>query len=145
MKTSQIGIDLIKFFEGEKLTAYKCPAGIWTIGVGSTFYEDGSKVKQGDKITKERSTELLLNTLKPFEETVNYKIKVPIKQQQFDALVSHTFNTGGSETLFKLINGGSTDKSIKDWFEKKYISANGKVLKGLQSRRKAEAKLYFTE
>lgn len=145
MKTSQIGIDLIKFFEGEKLKAYKCPAGVWTIGVGSTFYEDGSKVKQGDIVTKERSTELLLNTLKPFEEIVDRKITIDINQQQFDALVSHTFNTGGSDTLFKLVNQKATDKSIRLWFETKYITGGGVFLKGLVARRKAEAKLYFKE
>ena len=70
MKITQIGIDLIRFFEGEKLTAYKCPANVFTIGIGSTFYEDGTKVKSGDVITKERSAELLLNTLIPFEAIV---------------------------------------------------------------------------
>lgn len=73
MRTSQIGKDLIKFFEGEKLTAYVCPAGVPTIGVGSTFYEDGAKVKIGDKITKERSAQLFTNTLKPFEQRIQLK------------------------------------------------------------------------
>ena len=144
MKTSQAGIDLIKFFEGEKLNAYMCPAGVPTIGVGSTFYEDGKKVKIGDKITKERSIQLLINTLKPFEKQVDTKIKIDINQQQFDALVSHTFNTGGSETLFKLVNAKSSKEAIKHWFESRYITGGGKVLDGLIARRKAEAKLYFS-
>ena len=144
MKITQIGIDLIRFFEGEKLTAYKCPANVWTIGVGSTFYEDGSKVKSGDVITKQRSSELLLNTLIPFEKIVNTKVTIEIEPQQFDALVSHTFNTGGSNTLFQLVNQKAPDAEIKAWFETRYIMGGGVVLAGLVKRRKAEAKLYFS-
>lgn len=142
MKTSQIGLDLIKHFESEKLKAYKCPAGLWTIGIGSTFYEDGSKIKPGDKISKDRAKELFLNTLIPFENIVKTKIKVPLKQNQFDALVSHTFNTGGSDTLFRLINEKASLKDIEFWWLNKYITAKGKVLKGLVARRKAELKIY---
>lgn len=143
MKTSQIGIDLIKFFEGEKLKAYLCPAGIWTIGIGSTFYESGLKVKQGDYISKERSSELLLNTLIPFENIVNSSLKIKVSQNQFDALVSHDFNCGKSGTLYKLVNSKST--LLRDWWETHYITGNGIKLKGLQNRRKAETKLYFYE
>ena len=141
MKTSQIGIDLIKFFEGEKLTAYKCPAGIFTIGIGSTFYEDGSKIKQGDTITKERSAELLLKTLIPFEKIVNSSLKIVLKQNQFDALISHCFNCGKSNTLFKMVNENSP--LLKIWWETHYVMGAGKILKGLQNRRKAETKIYF--
>ena len=144
MKITQIGIDLIRFFEGEKLTAYKCPANVFTIGYGSTFYEDGTKVKAGDVITKERSAELLLNTGIPFEAIVNTKVTVEIKPQQFDALVSHTFNTGGSNTLFRLVNQKAPDDEIRAWFETRYIMGGGVVLAGLVKRRKAEAKLYFS-
>lgn len=141
MKTSQIGIDLIKFFEGEKLEAYKCPAGLWTIGVGSTFYEDRRSVMRGDKITKERSNELLKNTLIPFEKIVNSSAKIPLKQNEFDALVSHAFNCGKSENLYKLVN--SKDPNLKEWWESHYITGGGKVLNGLINRRKAETKIYF--
>lgn len=136
-------IYIIKKYEGCQLKAYKCPAGLWTIGYGNTFYEDGSKVKEGDIITQERAEKLLLNLLPKFADIVNKKIKVEINQNQFDALVSHTWNTGGSDTLFKLINNKAPEADIRNWFETKYITANGKVLKGLVTRRKTESNLYY--
>lgn len=146
MKTSDIGVSLIKHFEGFISKPYLCPAGVATIGYGSTKYVDGKKVKLNDKAINENEATLLLkNTLIVYENIVNKKVKVQLKQSQFDALVSHTYNTGGSNTLFNLINNEANDESIKKWFETKYISANGKVLKGLVERRKAEAKLYFHE
>jgi len=146
MKTSQIGVDLIKHFEGFISKPYLCPAGVATIGYGSTKYVDGKKVKLNDKAINENEATLLLkNTLTIYENIVNKKVKVQLKQSQFDALVSHTYNTGGSNTLFNLINNEANAESIKKWFETKYISANGKVLKGLVERRKAESKLYFHE
>ena len=144
MTTGQKGIALIKKWESCRLTAYQCSAGKWTIGFGNTFYENGSKVKEGDKITQARAEELFKNLLPKFESIVNKKIKLSLHQNQFDALVSHTWNTGGSNTLFDLVNRKAKDSYIKDWFETKYITANGKVLKGLISRRKEEANLYFT-
>jgi lysozyme len=144
MTTGQEGIALIKKWESCRLTAYQCSAGKWTIGFGNTFYENGSKVKEGDKITQARAEELFKNLLPKFESIVNKKIKLSLHQNQFDALVSHTWNTGGSNTLFDLVNRKAKDSYIKDWFETKYITANGKVLKGLISRRKEEANLYFT-
>ena len=146
MKTSDIGVSLIKHFEGFISKPYLCPAGIATIGYGSTKYVDGKKVKLNDKAINENEATLLLkNTLIVYENIVNKKVKVQLKQSQFDALVSHTYNTGGSNTLFNLINNEANDESIKKWLETKYISANGKVLKGLVERRKAESKLYFHE
>ena len=144
MTTGSAGIKLIKKWESCKLESYKCAAGLWTIGFGNTFYEDGSKVKQGDKITQQRADELFKNLLPKFESIVNKKIKVTLNQNQFDALVSHTWNTGGSETLFNLVNTNSTSSAIRMWFETKYITANGKELKGLVNRRKEEANLYFS-
>ena len=144
MKTSKVGIDLIKKWEGCELTSYKCSAGVWTIGFGNTFYEDGTKVKQGDKITKARAESLLLDLLPKFEKIVNKKVSVPLRQNQFDALVSYTWNTGGSDTLFNMINSKASDKDIRNWFETKYITANGKKIAGLVNRRKDEANLYFS-
>jgi lysozyme len=138
------GIDLIKKWESCKLIAYLCPAGKWTIGWGNCFYEDGSKVKEGDKITQDRADTLFLNLVTKFGIIVTKNVKVPINQNQFDALVSHTWNTGGSDTLFELINRKSKDAYIRDWFETKYITANRKMSKGLVNRRKEEANLYFT-
>ena len=144
METSKIGIDLIKFFEGFKSKPYLCPAKIPTIGYGSTFYKNGKKVTLKDKpINEEEAEQLLAKDLEIFENIVRRKVKVPLKQNQFDALVSHTYNTGGSDTLFKLINQNAPDSQIKKWFTTKYITGGGKRLQGLVNRRNAEANLYF--
>ena len=158
MKTSQIGIDLIKHFEGLHdgdlktigLQPKKCPAGIWTQGYGSAMRDKNGNFLKGNVMPKvtltEKEAEVLLdNTLEVFENIVMRKIKVLIKQNQFDALVSHTYNTGGSDTLFKLVNQKAPYEQIKKWFETKYITSNGVVLKGLVERRKAESKLFFHE
>jgi lysozyme len=145
MKTGKKGIELIKKWEGCKLNSYKCSAGHDTIGYGNTFYEDNTKVKPGDKITQQRAEELLSNLLPKFEAIVNKKVTATLTQNQFDALVSYTWNTGGSTTLFNLINEKSSDANIREWFETKYTTAGGKQLTGLVNRRKDEANLYFTQ
>lgn len=144
MKTGTKGIALIKKWEGCKLDAYVCAAGKNTIGFGNTFYEDGSKVKPGDKITQQRAEQLLLNLLPKYEDVVNKKVTVPLTQNKFDALVSHTWNSGGSSTLFNLVNTNAPKEEIRKWFETKYITGGGKVLQGLVNRRKEEADLFFT-
>lgn len=144
MKIGSKGIALIKKWESCRLTAYLCPANKWTIGWGNTFYEDGSKVKEGDKITQQRADTLFTNLVTKFEVIVTKNVKVPINQNQFDALISHTWNTGGSDTLFELVNRKAGDAYIRDWFETKYITANKKLFNGLVNRRKEEANLYFT-
>jgi lysozyme len=145
MTTSQRGIALIKQFEGLKLNAYLCSANVPTIGYGNTYYPNGIKVKLGDKISQEQAEELLKDILKKFEAIVNRKLKVKVSQNQFDALVSHTYNTGGSDTLFRLINNGADDTEVRTWIESRYITANGVKLKGLIRRRKAESDLYFSK
>jgi lysozyme len=144
MKTGNKGIALIKKWEGCKLDAYVCEAGKNTIGFGNTFYENNKAVKLGDKITKERAEELLMNLLPKYEDVVNKKVSVPLTQNQFDALISHTWNSGGSNTLFTLVNNKAPKEEIRTWFETKYIKGGGKVLQGLVKRRKEEADLFFT-
>lgn len=145
MRISKKGIDLIKQFEGLKLNAYLCSANVPTILYGNTYYPNGTKVKLGDKISQEQAEELLNDILKKFEAIVNRKLKVKVNQNQFDALVSHTYNTGGSDTLFRLINNGANEQDIRSWIETRYITANGVKLKGLIRRRKAESDLYFSK
>ena len=143
MRTSQSGINFIKAFEGLSLKPYLCSAGKPTIGYGSTFYPDGTAVTLNDNpITTAEAEKLLADTLKPFERKVNNRITVPITQNQFDALVLHTFNTGGSETLFRLINQRADISLIEDWWTTRYITANKKPLAGLIRRRRAEFELY---
>lgn len=144
MKTSQIGIDLIKFFEGFKSKPYLCPAGIPTIGYGSTRNKNGIRVKLTDKpISEKEATELLQSTLIDYENIVMRKATRVLKQNEFDALVSFVYNCGVSQTLFKMIN--SQNPLLKDWWTSHYITGGGKKLKGLIERRKAEEKLYFYE
>lgn len=142
MKISEEGKDLIKLFEGVRLKAYKCSAGVPTIGFGNTYYPNGDKVKMGDTITLEEARDLFDDLIVRYERIVESKLKVDVKQNQFDALVSHTYNTGGSTTLFKLVNMEADKDKIKDWFLTKYITANGKVLQGLKNRRLKEWELF---
>ena len=156
MKTSEIGIDLIKFFEGIHdgdlkqigLQPKKCPAGIWTEGYGHAMRDSNGNFLKGKEmpnhtISESEAVVLLQKDLNVFELIVSRKLKIAVLQNQFDALVSHTYNTGGSDTLFKLINQKAPNEQIKKWFETKYITGGGVRLKGLVERRKSESKLYF--
>ena len=142
MRISEEGKDLIKSFEGCRLNAYKCSAGVPTIGYGNTYYPNGDKVQMDDVITLQQAIELFDDLIVRYERIVNSKLKVDVKQNEFDALVSHTYNTGGSTTLFKLVNMKADKDKIKNWFTTKYITANGKRLKGLVIRRQKEWLLY---
>jgi lysozyme len=163
MKTSERGKNLIKRYEGLHdgdlkaigLQPKMCPAGIWTEGWGHAMIgKDGKFLKGiGDKEkaykmqsihNTHQADELLSNDLKQYELIVTRKVKVPLNQNQFDALVSHTYNTGGSDTLFRLINEKSNDKVIYAWFTENYIRGGGVILKGLIRRRKEEADLFFS-
>ncbi len=144
MKTSQKGINLIISFEGFSAHPYLDSAVIPTIGYGNTYYPGGKKVTMKDPaITREKGVELFSAVLPTYEKIVNAKVKIPLTQNQFDALVSHTYNTGGSDGLFSLINKKAGEEEIRNWFTKKYITAGGKTLNGLIRRRKAEADLFF--
>lgn len=145
---NKAGIDLVKSFEGLRLTAYKCSAGKDTIGYGNTFYEDGSKVKPGDKITVDRAVKLLEFILDKFEDSVEKLVTPELNENQMAALVSFAYNCGvgnlKSSTLLKKVNADPNDPTIADEF-KKWTKAGGKVLTGLVKRRNAESILYFTE
>ncbi|TZF93536.1 lysozyme [Chryseobacterium panacisoli] len=146
MKTSQKGINLIVSFEGFSAKPYLDSAGIPTIGYGSTYYPGGKKVTMKDpEITKEKGIELFAAVLPTYEKIVNSKVKIAINQNQFDALVSHAYNTGGSETLFSLVNKKAEEQAIRNWFTTKYITVAGKTLNGLIRRRRAEANLFFSK
>ena len=147
-KISQKGLELIKRFEGLRLKPYLCAANVPTIGYGNTFYEDGKKVKLTDPmITEERATELLLHSIKSFEKWVDSYCRDDINQNQFDALVSFAFNLGPNNlknsTLLKKVNSNPQDVEIRKEFMK-WTKGGGRVLKGLVTRRTAEADLYFS-
>jgi lysozyme len=148
MNISKSGIQLIKDFEGLRLNAYKCSAGVPTIGFGSCFYPDKSNVKMGDVLRdKEEAEILLINTLVDYDIYVSkYTKSVKLTQYQFDALVSFAFNVGlgnlSKSTLLKLVLSNPNDQNIALEFAK-WNKAAGKVLQGLVKRRKKEAELYF--
>ena len=141
MKTSPKGIALIKEFEGLRLKAYKCPGGVWTIGYGHT-----TGVKPGMVITEAQAEEFLKEDLVSCENAVNNQ-KLSINQNQFDALVSFIYNIGtgnfSRSTLLRKVKAHPQDNSIMDEFLK-WVYSKGRVLPGLQRRRLAEMKLYFS-
>ncbi|EWC39045.1 lysozyme [Stutzerimonas stutzeri] len=139
MHTSQKGLDLIKSFEGLRLSAYKCPADVWTIGYGTT-----AGVKEGQTITKKRAEELLREDVTRFEQQVNRMVNVPLTQGQFDALVSFTYNLGAANlsnsTLLRLLNAGLYADAALQFA--RWNKAGGQVMAGLSRRRAAEQKLF---
>lgn len=146
MQLNEAGKKLIKSFEGCKLTSYKCSAGKDTVGYGNTFYEDGSAVKAGDKITQERAESLFELIAASFSKQVDPLVTDKVTPNQFAALVSFAYNVGvgnlKSSTLLKKVNANPEDPTIKNEFLK-WNKAGGKVLAGLTRRREAEAALYF--
>lgn len=141
MRTSQTGINLIKAHEGLRLEAYRCPAGIYTIGYGHT-----AGVRRGDVIDERRAEQLLAEDLKKFEVVVNRECP-GVNQNQFDALVSFTFNLGETNlrksTLLKCVKANPDNLNIRTEFLR-WNKSKGEVLPGLIRRRKAEADLYFS-
>jgi len=145
------GFDLLVDCEGLILHPYQDTKGIWTIGIGNTFYENGTKVKATDpKISEERAYLLYQNIAKPFTDTVNAGVKVAINQSQFNALFLFCWNVGRTgfinSTLLRLINANVTDK---DKISTAFMMWKGKKLnkKGepeLQSRRQKEINSYFS-
>ena len=139
MRTSSKGVSLIKSFEGCRLKAYKCPAGVWTIGYGHTI-----GVKEGDTITQEQADEYLRNDLAKYEKAVlNYDSIYHFNQNQFDALVSFTYNCGVGN-LKNLTQSGKRTLAQISVKLLLYNKAGGVVLRGLQRRRAAEKELFDT-
>lgn len=146
---SNTGAGLIKHFEsclrpvGDKFQAYYDPIRVLTIGWGHTNHH-GRQIKAGDKWTREECDAEFLRDMELFEDTVKHLVKVPLKQYQFDALVSFAFNCGGgnlkSSTLLRLINANAFDAAAREF--PKWNKAGGKVLKGLVRRRASEALLF---
>lgn len=146
MQTSKRTIELIRDWEGERLKAYKCPAGVWTIGVGHT-----KTAKAGMTITREESERLLISDLVEFENGVKRLVRVALTQNQFDALVSLAFNIGignlASSRLLKFVNlkqFGEAGNAFLSWNKAR---VNGKLvpLAGLTRRRNAERQLFLTK
>ncbi len=151
MQISPKGIALIKEFEGCILTAYKDPGaenGLpITIGIGSTMYTDGSKIKLGDVITQEKAEQLLAWEVGNKASVLNGN-GIKVNQNQFDSLCSFIFNIGvgafNKSTLLKKVKANPNDPTIANEFLK-WNKNNGKVMKGLTRRRQAESDLYFAK
>lgn len=132
--------DLIKKYEGCRLTAYKCPAGIWTIGYGTTVYPNGQPVKRGDKCTQAEADSLL-------EWYVKNKIQLPsgINKNQAAALQSLIYNIGQGafdrSSLKKAIVAKDWKAVWKNW---DWVTGGGKFLNGLAKRRAEELMLFFS-
>lgn len=155
-KVGNSGLELVKQSEGLKLRPYKCPAGIWTIGYGSTYYFDTKKrVKPTDKaITIQEAERLLRGHIDSvFAPLVDKLCRDDLNQKQFDALVDFVYNTGGGYTdrkgkhqyydLFDHINERMPKYELIEYWEKCAVTANKKPLKGLVIRRKKEVELFF--
>ncbi len=145
MKLSNTGLSLIKSFEGVRLTAYKAvpTEEHWTIGYGHY----GPDVKQNMRITQDQADEYFRKDVARFEKAVNDNVKVPLNQNQFDALVSFTYNCGAGalqrSTLLELLNQGKY-KEAADQFDL-WNKSSGKVLAGLVKRRAKEKELFLKD
>lgn len=142
---SNNGMKLLEQFEGLRLESYLDSAGIYTIGYGTIKYPDGSKVKKGDKITKAQAKEYKLHDLKEFESTVNTSVTVPLSQNQYDALVSLSYNIGSNafknSTLLRKLNASDYKGAAEQLLV--WNKVNSKRVQGLVNRREAERNLFL--
>jgi lysozyme len=139
MTVSDAGLALIKSAEGLRLSAYLCPAGVWTIGYGTT-----RGVKPGQVITEDEAEAMLRADVERFARGVSERIQVPVTQGQFDALVSLAYNIGlaafGKSTLLRLLNESKYALSAQQF--DRWNKAAGRVLPGLTKRRAAERAMF---
>ena len=156
MKLSISGAQLIKLFEGVRYKPYRCPSKIWTVGVGSVLYTEQLKMKLPERntfclkpldfrrFTEEEVDGLFRRDIKRFERGVERLITYPLKQNQFDALVSFAFNVGlgalQRSTLRRKINRGDIEEAALEF--PKWKRAGGRILPGLVRRRAAEAIMF---
>ncbi len=141
MKTNEAGVELILSFESFRSQSYRCPAGVWTIGFGST----GSDIVEGLTWTDEQCEARFKQDLAKFESGVSYMLLVAVNENQFSALVSFAYNCGltalGSSTLIHCLNKGNPMDAAEEF--KRWNKAKGRVLQGLTDRREAERRLFL--
>jgi lysozyme len=139
MNVSQVGINLIKSFEGCQLHSYQDIGGVWTIGYGHT-----AGVRANDTISQQQADSLLLSDVESFGHAVSDLVKVPINQYQFDSLTSFCYNVGihafATSTLLQRVNQRDFTGAANEFGL--WIHAGGKVVNGLINRRKAESTLF---
>lgn len=142
--SAESAMDFIEAWEGCRLQAYKCPAGIWTIGVGHT-----KDVTEHDEITYEQSRELLRKDIEAVVKALAPFVNVHVTEGQYVALVSLAFNVGASYVvhncprLMRALNAGDVEQAAHQFLD--ITKAGGKELPGLVRRRKSEAKLFLGE
>ena len=140
MRTSPKGISLIKSFEGLRLKSYQDSVGVWTIGYGAT-----RGICPGMTITNEQAERMLMNDIARFEPELDRLAKVPLSQNQWNALMSFVYNLGaanlGSSTLLKLLNAGDYAGAAEQF--PRWNKAGGQVLAGLTKRRAAERAMFL--
>ena len=146
MKLSAEGINLIKRFEGVRNRPYRDCVGLWTVGVGHLIGDGKLLPKSWDRtFTEEEINALLVRDLSRFERGVGMYIKVPLRQSEFDALCSFSFNLGlgtlQRSTLRQKLNRNDKEGAAKEIL--KYCRAGGKIVKGLQRRREAEYQMFL--
>ena len=139
MKLGERATEILKYFEGCKLTAYQDSVGVWTIGFGHT-----KGVYDGMTITQDQAEQMLLSELEEYEGYIENMVTVPLTQNQFDALVVWVYNLGPTNfrnsTLLKELNAGNYNAAGQEIT--RWNKAGGKVLAGLVKRREAEAQLF---
>ncbi|GAA5630062.1 hypothetical protein Acal02_00659 [Acinetobacter calcoaceticus] len=142
---SKAGINLITSFEDLKLDAYDDGTGTWTIGFGTTVYPDGIRVQQGDYCTVEQAKSFFQHDLRRFQKAVNKAVLVTLSQNQFDALVSLSYNIGQNafknSTLLKYLNAGDYRAAADQFLV--WNKGGGQILKGLVRRREVERTLFL--
>ena len=140
MRPSKACVDLVKSFEGFRAEAYKCPAGVWTVGYGTT-----ENVHPGDVVNEQEAEELLMNDLTEASGAIDELVDVPLTQRQYDALASLIYNIGReafrNSTLLKMLNGGKGVHEVGAQFLR-WNRAGGKVMPGLIRRRESERALF---
>lgn len=141
IKVSELGLALIRRFEGCRVKAYQCPAKVWTIGYGHT-----KTAKPGMQISLAEANHLLQQDVEIFEQAVSKLVKVPINQNQFDALVSFTFNVGtnafANSTLLAALNRKNYSVAADQFL--RWSKVGNTTLKGLLDRRIEERKLFLS-
>lgn len=149
MQVSDAGIELIKSFEGFRANAYPDPKSggdPWTVGYGTTKFPSGRPVKKGDYVTPAQAEMYLREDVKKFASSVDALVTVPLKQCQYDALVSFVYNLGvtnfRNSTLLKKLNAkdykGAADEFLR------WVSPGSSVEAGLRRRRTAERSLFLS-
>lgn len=145
MNASDDCLDLIRRFEGFRSMPYLCPAGVPTIGYGSTRYEDGTPVTLNDAaIERARADQIMRATLTSYEDAVRRYVKVPLTQGQYDALTDFAYNAGPknlqTSTLLRKLNAGDYAGAAEQFG--RWVYGGGQVLMGLVRRRTAERALF---